>query len=94
MHKLTLAIPFGNPAILLSQQDRRLCVPASRRVCPFAVERNARTAFAFQRCEVDIGSVTRTIEILRTSDECDRSAVMIAMCDERLTRVNEANAQR
>jgi hypothetical protein len=87
-HKLLLAIPFGNPAILLSQQDRRLCVPASRRVCPFAVEHNARTAFAFQRCEVDIETVTRTIDGLRTSDASDRRHELIAMCEEPLARAN------
>ena len=35
----TVPLATGNPAILIERQDRRLCVPASRRVC--GLERSA-----------------------------------------------------
>jgi hypothetical protein len=67
-----LAIPFGNPAILLSKTGGFASPPLGG-FALIAVEHDARTAIAFQRSGVNKNTQRQTIDVLRTSDVCDRS---------------------
>jgi hypothetical protein len=46
---ITIASSFGNPAIFASE-DRRLCVPVSRRVCPSCRSETPLEALRFNAC--------------------------------------------